>query len=186
MSGWSHGLNNFSTFCFLKIVLANGSLSIHYREILQIISVESRVLDPYLEFLHVSSLKSFWRSLYVHSMLVTRIEKCCRWFLGYSCCDACGRLFVKGNYCPVCLKVLLLLDSLKCQSFLSCSQPNNVQGHASFLFSFFLCVLFRSIWGQILPNVIKMHTSFKAYLPVPVLKYLFRFSLCRNGKLGTL
>ncbi|KAE8727469.1 Detected protein of confused Function [Hibiscus syriacus] len=23
------------------------------------------------------------------------------WFLGYTCCDACGRLFVKGNYCPV-------------------------------------------------------------------------------------
>lgn len=30
---------------------------------------------------------------------------CFRWFLGYTCCDACGRLFVKGNYCPVCLKV---------------------------------------------------------------------------------
>ncbi|KAL3651879.1 hypothetical protein CASFOL_004881 [Castilleja foliolosa] len=28
-----------------------------------------------------------------------------RWFLGNTCCDACGRLFVKGNYCPVCLKV---------------------------------------------------------------------------------
>ncbi|KAG9150669.1 hypothetical protein Leryth_008142 [Lithospermum erythrorhizon] len=28
-----------------------------------------------------------------------------RWFLGYTCCDACGRLFVKGNYCTVCLKV---------------------------------------------------------------------------------
>nr|XP_010923417.1 uncharacterized protein LOC105046515 isoform X2 [Elaeis guineensis] len=28
-----------------------------------------------------------------------------RWFLGYTCCDACGRLFVKGKYCPVCLKV---------------------------------------------------------------------------------
>ncbi|KAM0943647.1 putative [histone H3]-lysine(4) N-trimethyltransferase chromatin regulator PHD family [Dioscorea sansibarensis] len=28
-----------------------------------------------------------------------------RWFLGYTCCDACGRLFMKGNYCPVCLKV---------------------------------------------------------------------------------
>ncbi|KAF8403799.1 hypothetical protein HHK36_011905 [Tetracentron sinense] len=28
-----------------------------------------------------------------------------RWFLRYTCCDACGRLFVKGNYCPVCLKV---------------------------------------------------------------------------------
>lgn len=31
-----------------------------------------------------------------------------RWFLGYTCCDACGRLFVKGNYCPVCLKVQML------------------------------------------------------------------------------
>ncbi|KAG2263413.1 hypothetical protein Bca52824_070492 [Brassica carinata] len=29
-----------------------------------------------------------------------------RWFLGHTCCDACGRLFVKGNYCPVCLKGL--------------------------------------------------------------------------------
>ncbi|KAF9592739.1 hypothetical protein IFM89_017309 [Coptis chinensis] len=28
-----------------------------------------------------------------------------KWFLGYTFCDACGRLFVKGNYCPVCLKV---------------------------------------------------------------------------------
>ncbi|EOA29929.1 hypothetical protein CARUB_v10013022mg [Capsella rubella] len=28
-----------------------------------------------------------------------------RWFLAYTCCDACGRLFLKGNYCPVCLKV---------------------------------------------------------------------------------
>ncbi|XP_010547264.1 PREDICTED: histone-lysine N-methyltransferase 2C [Tarenaya hassleriana] len=28
-----------------------------------------------------------------------------RWFLSYTCCDACGRLFVKGNYCPICLKV---------------------------------------------------------------------------------
>ncbi|OVA19396.1 zinc finger protein [Macleaya cordata] len=28
-----------------------------------------------------------------------------RWFLGYNYCDACGRLFVKGKYCPVCLKV---------------------------------------------------------------------------------
>eukprot|EP01018_Ginkgo_biloba_P032758 Gb_08461 [translate_table: standard] len=28
-----------------------------------------------------------------------------RWFLGYTSCDACGRLFIKGKYCPVCLKV---------------------------------------------------------------------------------
>ncbi|MCD7454968.1 hypothetical protein HAX54_026662 [Datura stramonium] len=45
----------------------------------------------------------------------TKCHSCCsnvpgnglsvRWFLGYTCCDACGRLFVKGNYCPVCLKV---------------------------------------------------------------------------------
>ncbi|CAL5358407.1 unnamed protein product [Camellia sinensis] len=32
------------------------------------------------------------------------------WFLGYTCCDACGRLFVKGNYCPVCLKVTEILN----------------------------------------------------------------------------
>lgn len=29
-----------------------------------------------------------------------------RWFLSYTNCDACGRLFVKGKYCPVCLKVV--------------------------------------------------------------------------------
>eukprot|EP00268_Persea_americana_P048871 TRINITY_DN5198_c0_g2_i5.p1 TRINITY_DN5198_c0_g2~~TRINITY_DN5198_c0_g2_i5.p1 ORF type:complete len:839 (-),score=164.74 TRINITY_DN5198_c0_g2_i5:613-3129(-) len=28
-----------------------------------------------------------------------------RWWLGYTFCDACGRLFAKGKYCPVCLKV---------------------------------------------------------------------------------
>lgn len=28
-----------------------------------------------------------------------------RWFLGYTSCDACGRLFIKGKYCPICLKV---------------------------------------------------------------------------------
>lgn len=28
-----------------------------------------------------------------------------RWFLAYSLCDACGRLFVKHKFCPVCLKV---------------------------------------------------------------------------------
>ncbi|KAK4738231.1 hypothetical protein R3W88_001928 [Solanum pinnatisectum] len=28
-----------------------------------------------------------------------------RWFLGYTCCDACGRLFMKRKYCQVCLKV---------------------------------------------------------------------------------
>jgi len=25
--------------------------------------------------------------------------------MAYTNCDACGRLFTKGNYCPVCLKV---------------------------------------------------------------------------------
>jgi hypothetical protein len=28
-----------------------------------------------------------------------------RWFMAYTTCDACGRLFVKDKYCPVCLKV---------------------------------------------------------------------------------
>jgi hypothetical protein len=41
--------------------------------------------------------------------------------LGHTCCDACGRLFVKGNYCPVCLKVylhiLLLGDRKTCALF---------------------------------------------------------------------
>eukprot|EP00898_Chlorokybus_atmophyticus_P000218 jgi/Chlat1/1197/Chrsp115S00738 len=27
------------------------------------------------------------------------------WMFGYTLCDACGRLFKKGNYCPICLKV---------------------------------------------------------------------------------
>ncbi|PNY05336.1 hypothetical protein L195_g001783 [Trifolium pratense] len=36
--------------------------------------------------------------------IVTVCNQLIRWFLGYTCCDACGRLFVKGNYCPVCLK----------------------------------------------------------------------------------
>ncbi|CAM6105559.1 unnamed protein product [Calypogeia fissa] len=28
-----------------------------------------------------------------------------RWFMAFTTCDACGRLFVKDKYCPVCLKV---------------------------------------------------------------------------------
>ncbi|KAG0598525.1 hypothetical protein M758_12G081400 [Ceratodon purpureus] len=28
-----------------------------------------------------------------------------KWFLSYSLCDACGRLFTRGKYCPICLKV---------------------------------------------------------------------------------
>uniref|UniRef100_R7W7R3 Histone-lysine N-methyltransferase HRX n=1 Tax=Aegilops tauschii TaxID=37682 RepID=R7W7R3_AEGTA len=36
-----------------------------------------------------------------------------RWFLGYTCCDACGRLFVKGNYCPVCLKIRDAEDAVR-------------------------------------------------------------------------
>ncbi|KAL3380725.1 hypothetical protein AABB24_001067, partial [Solanum stoloniferum] len=45
----------------------------------------------------------------------TKCHSCCssvpgnglsvRWFLGYTCCDACGRLFMKRKYCQVCLKV---------------------------------------------------------------------------------
>ncbi|XP_048231583.1 uncharacterized protein LOC8259314 isoform X2 [Ricinus communis] len=50
-----------------------------------------------------------------------------RWFLGYTCCDACGRLFVKGNYCPVCLKVYRDSESTPmvccdiCQRWVHCS-----------------------------------------------------------------
>ncbi|CAH2054526.1 unnamed protein product [Thlaspi arvense] len=49
-----------------------------------------------------------------------------RWFLSYTCCDACGRLFVKGNYCPVCLKVYRDSESTPmvccdiCQSWVHC------------------------------------------------------------------
>ncbi|KAL2649967.1 hypothetical protein R1flu_018095 [Riccia fluitans] len=28
-----------------------------------------------------------------------------RWFMSFTTCDACGRLFMKDKYCPVCLKV---------------------------------------------------------------------------------
>ncbi|XP_051145656.1 uncharacterized protein LOC127261370 isoform X2 [Andrographis paniculata] len=50
-----------------------------------------------------------------------------RWFLGHTCCDACGRLFVKGNYCPVCLKVYRDSESTPmvccdtCQSWVHCT-----------------------------------------------------------------
>ncbi|XP_078430011.1 uncharacterized protein LOC144702023 isoform X2 [Wolffia australiana] len=50
-----------------------------------------------------------------------------RWFLSYTCCDACGRLFVKGNYCPVCLKVYRDSESTPmvccdiCQRWVHCS-----------------------------------------------------------------
>ena len=48
---------------------------------------------------------SFWLIHYKCIWHLTVPFKLCRWFLGHTCCDACGRLFVKGNYCPVCLKV---------------------------------------------------------------------------------
>ncbi|XP_061352536.1 uncharacterized protein LOC133297404 isoform X2 [Gastrolobium bilobum] len=53
-----------------------------------------------------------------------------RWFLGYTCCDACGRLFVKGNYCPVCLKVYRDSESTPmvccdiCQRWVHCQCDN--------------------------------------------------------------
>ncbi|KAI4323419.1 hypothetical protein L6164_023026 [Bauhinia variegata] len=53
-----------------------------------------------------------------------------RWFLGYTCCDACGRLFVKGNYCPVCLKVYRDSESTPmvccdvCQRWVHCDCDN--------------------------------------------------------------
>ncbi|KAL1362551.1 hypothetical protein HN51_010802 [Arachis hypogaea] len=53
-----------------------------------------------------------------------------RWFLGYTCCDACGRLFVKGNYCPVCLKVYRDSESTPmvccdiCQRWVHCHCDN--------------------------------------------------------------
>ncbi|XP_015936940.1 uncharacterized protein LOC107462791 [Arachis duranensis] len=53
-----------------------------------------------------------------------------RWFLGYTCCDACGRLFLKGNYCPVCLKVYRESESTPmvccdiCQHWVHCQCDN--------------------------------------------------------------
>ncbi|KAK7243538.1 hypothetical protein RIF29_38338 [Crotalaria pallida] len=53
-----------------------------------------------------------------------------RWFLGYTCCDACGRLFGKGNYCPVCLKVYRDSESTPmvccdgCQRWVHCQCDN--------------------------------------------------------------
>eukprot|EP00271_Cylindrocystis_brebissonii_P002874 TRINITY_DN1363_c0_g1_i1.p1 TRINITY_DN1363_c0_g1~~TRINITY_DN1363_c0_g1_i1.p1 ORF type:complete len:745 (+),score=138.96 TRINITY_DN1363_c0_g1_i1:131-2236(+) len=50
-----------------------------------------------------------------------------RWFLNYMLCDACGRLFVKGKFCPVCLRVyrdtepspMICCDS--CERWVHCS-----------------------------------------------------------------
>ncbi|XP_040994816.1 uncharacterized protein LOC121241203 isoform X2 [Juglans microcarpa x Juglans regia] len=53
-----------------------------------------------------------------------------RWFLGYTCCDACGRLFSKGNYCPACLKVYRDSESTPmvccdvCQHWVHCKCDN--------------------------------------------------------------
>ncbi|KAL8171488.1 hypothetical protein V2J09_023292 [Rumex salicifolius] len=53
-----------------------------------------------------------------------------RWFLGYTCCDACGRLFTKGNYCPVCLRVYRDSESTPmvccdiCQRWVHCNCDN--------------------------------------------------------------
>lgn len=30
---------------------------------------------------------------------------CRKWYLGHLLCDACGRLWLKDKYCPVCYKV---------------------------------------------------------------------------------
>ncbi|KAL8542260.1 hypothetical protein ACS0TY_003213 [Phlomoides rotata] len=53
-----------------------------------------------------------------------------RWFLGYTCCDACGRLFVKDNYCPVCLKVPLSALSI----YLNYLSPSLESYHYIFFF----------------------------------------------------
>ncbi|RDX97425.1 Histone-lysine N-methyltransferase 2B [Mucuna pruriens] len=53
-----------------------------------------------------------------------------RWFMAYTCCDACGRLFTKGNYCPVCLKVYRDSESTPmvccdtCQLWVHCQCDN--------------------------------------------------------------
>ncbi|XP_047157204.1 uncharacterized protein LOC124828041 [Vigna umbellata] len=53
-----------------------------------------------------------------------------RWFMAYTNCDACGRLFTKGNYCPVCLKVYRDSESTPmvccdtCQLWVHCQCDN--------------------------------------------------------------
>lgn len=56
-------------------------------------------------------------SLLMHSLdLIKLCCNFCRWFLSYSLCDACGRLFTRGKYCPICLKARIFTVS----SFLRC------------------------------------------------------------------
>ncbi|KAK6933816.1 hypothetical protein RJ641_036710 [Dillenia turbinata] len=58
---------------------------------------------------HVAELETPQNLCFAKGVMVLITATACnlstRWFLGYTCCDACGRLFVKGNYCPVCLRV---------------------------------------------------------------------------------
>ena len=42
---------------------------------------------------------------YIEGRVFSSLYRGSRWFLAYSLCDACGRLFVKHKFCPVCLKV---------------------------------------------------------------------------------
>ncbi|KAM7268431.1 hypothetical protein ACFE04_010597 [Oxalis oulophora] len=60
-----------------------------------------------------------------------------RWFLGHTCCDACGRLFVKGNYCPICLKVytdsestpMVCCDDCQCWVHCQCDGISEARYH---------------------------------------------------------
>jgi len=37
----------------------------------------------------------------------------CRWFMGYMLCDACGRLFGKDKFCPICLRVSKISERIR-------------------------------------------------------------------------
>ncbi|KAA3471508.1 Histone-lysine N-methyltransferase MLL [Gossypium australe] len=56
------------------------------------------------EVLEIQLSSCFAKGVMEHTIAIVNIHHT-RWFLEYTCCDACGRLFVKGNYCPICLKV---------------------------------------------------------------------------------
>lgn len=68
--------------------------------------------------------------------------------MAYTNCDACGRLFTKGNYCPVCLKVSMLASLLIFLSLMVCrikynpaslgEDPRTIFEEISF---YFVCVL---------------------------------------------
>lgn len=72
------------------------------------LSNNMKLCNLYFFFYQFLQSKNGFFYIILSLLLITTITFW-RWFLGYTCCDACGRLFVKGNYCPVCLKVTLFI-----------------------------------------------------------------------------